>query len=83
MIFPTVHLNGTSREALFDGFIEAHRAITEARKAIQAIYPNGRDYYTQGPYALRSAENEYDARLKVLGEMAYDLLLLAAHCQDS
>lgn len=83
MIFPTVHLNGTSRDVLFEGFIAAHRAITDARNAIQSIYPNGRDYYTQGPYALRSAENEYDARLKALGEMAYDMLLLAAHCQDS
>lgn len=83
MIFPTVHMNGTSRADLVDGLLDARSAVVAAMGAIRAVYPNGRDYYPQGPDALRAAEKEYDERLTTLNRIANDLLLLAGHCQDS
>lgn len=83
MIFPTVHMNGTSREALVEGYLAAHRAIVDAIKAMGECYPNGRDYYTQGPDALKIAMDEFDARRAALGKVASDLMELAEHCQDS
>lgn len=59
MIFPTIHLNGTSREALAAPLREAHEKLGEALAALEACAPHGRDYYPQGPQALRAATREF------------------------
>jgi hypothetical protein len=75
---PSVHLNGTSRDALVDGFCTAGAAV---RKAIEALSehaaPNGRDYYTQGNGAMKLAQLQHAARLAKLGEVLAELQLIA------
>jgi len=66
MITPTVHLNGTSREALDDQFVTAINALTAAMNAVAAAGPNARDYYVQGPDAFRIAQQGHQARLDQL-----------------
>lgn len=63
MITPTIHLNGTSGEALLDQVTTAAQAAQELLRALFAASPNGRDYYPQGPDALRQAETEYRSRV--------------------
>ncbi len=60
---PTVHLNGTSREALMDAYTQAHDRLSEAWLAVGETAPNARDYYVQGPGAYRAAVLEHSDRL--------------------
>ena len=73
---PTVHLNGTSRQALLDGYSEAHRLLEEARKAMAETAPNGRDYYPQGPDAIRLATIEHGERMAKIEALMDDLMTL-------
>lgn len=61
---PTVHLNGTSREMLLDGYTEAYRKLIEFREAFARIECNARDYYVQGPDAYPRARNLRDAQFQ-------------------
>lgn len=63
MMTPTVHLNGTSRESLIEALCEASNKLDEAYRAIKQTAPNGRDWYPQGPDALKQATSEHMARL--------------------
>lgn len=74
---PTVHLNGTSRVALRVGYSNAHAAVRAAIDAVQASAPHGRDYYTQGPDALRAAQQEHLSRVQRLEAVAVELADLA------
>lgn len=62
MIIPTIHLNGTGRQALIDELAEAGSALRLAMAAHDAACPNGRDYYPQGPDAFTAAVREHDSR---------------------
>ena len=57
-IFPTVHLNGTSRKMLADGYFAAYQRLNEAIAAFNAIEFNARDYYVKGPDAWHQASTE-------------------------
>ncbi len=46
---PIIHLNGTSRQMLSDGYLNAHRKLLEAINAFSEIEFNPRDYYVDGP----------------------------------
>lgn len=70
---PTVHLNGTSRAALVDGYSKAYAALKAARDALAATAPNGRDYYPQGPDAIREATKQHAARMKRLVEVENEI----------
>jgi hypothetical protein len=65
---PTVHLNGTSYNNLFDGYANAYDAIDHAIDALASAELNGRDYYPQAPGAYSQARAERDAALKQLRE---------------
>lgn len=75
MKVPTLHTNGTSQDALLVAVTDAGSAIYAALDKLSATAPNGRDYYPQGPVALREAEHEHLARvqklLDVIAELAY------------
>lgn len=73
MIVPTIHLNGTSKEALLDLLHEAGIAVNNATAAVMLTAPNGRDYYPQGPQAISQAIAEHDSRIKRLADI-YDEL---------
>lgn len=76
MVAPTVHLNGTPRERLAEGYEAAYRAVTAAIAALYACAPNGRDYYVQGPAAFGRADDEHRARIAALAQVRDDLLAL-------
>ena len=42
--FPTVHLNGTSREALLEGYVDCVNAVRHAVEVCQKNAPNMRDH---------------------------------------
>lgn len=48
---PTVHMNGTSRQTLLDGYLAASDAVERLREAMAGIEFNARDYYVEGPEA--------------------------------
>lgn len=73
ILAPTVHLNGTSKEALIDQIKDAYGAIETAIDALCAAAPNARDYYPQGPDAFSAARAQHDARAKKLVEVRDEL----------
>ena len=72
---PTVHLNGTSRKELAEGYYAAVIALTAALDVLghSPPAPHGRDYYPQGDDAIHRATEEHRDRIKrvtsVLEEM--------------
>ena len=66
MKVPTIHMNGSGAKALLEQVENAHRAVVKAREAIEAAWPNGRDYYPQGASAIREAESEWRERVRHL-----------------
>jgi hypothetical protein len=79
MMKPSIHLNGSSRDDLFDGYMTALEAMQTAIYAVIQTAPHGRDYYPQGDDALRQAMAEHRDRLRRLGTVADELNALAAH----
>lgn len=73
MTLPTIHLNGTSRDGLVSPLVAASDAIAVAFDALKQTYPNGRDYYPQGPDAIRRATEEYMARLHRLDSVKAEI----------
>lgn len=80
MLLPTVHLNGTSAQALFDANRRAAAAVHDAIAAMSEAYPNGRDFYPQGANAINVAMEEHRTRVRKLEEVAKDLEEIALHC---
>jgi hypothetical protein len=75
---PTVHLNGTGRTQLADGYLNAYRQTRQALDAFAAIEFHARDYYvnSRNSYTLaRDARDEHAMHLRAL--MDY----LEAHLQ--
>ena len=60
---PMVHLTGTPRSALLEGYSHAMESIRLAIEAARATGPNGRYYYPKGPEALGAAIEEHDDRV--------------------
>lgn len=79
MIYPTVHLNGTSKQSLLDDLEEAHWKLREAIEALAKIGPNARDYYPQGVDAYSTARAEHGARLQKLIDVRIELEQIAEH----
>ena len=73
---PTVHRNGTSRDALQNQFRAAYDAVTTAKHALQEAAPHARDYYVQGETAYASAVREHVYRLERLEQVQIELALL-------
>lgn len=70
---PTVHLNGTSRGALLEETSACASAVSEAIRVLQASGPHGRDYYTQGDYAIQRAIAEHSLRIGKLKDVYAEL----------
>ena len=77
MITPTIHLNGTSGDALLSQTTDAMIALSDAIKALRAAGPHGRDYYVQGDTAFRQAHEECGARIEKLYEVQADLVAIS------
>jgi hypothetical protein len=70
---PTVHINGTSKQALIDQLGDAIHALHEAGRKLAAATPNARDYYVQGNDAFTTAMRQHDARMTKLREIVAEL----------
>ena len=79
---PMVHSNGTSRDALVEQYCDAGAAISKAIRALEAAYPNGRDYYPLGSEALKRATDEHNERIKALVRVREELEALAEYVAD-
>lgn len=76
---PTIHLNGTSPEALLAQYEQSALAISQAIRLLEEASPHGRDYYPQGPQALTAARAEHVTRLEVLHGVQKELQQLIEH----
>jgi hypothetical protein len=79
MIKPTVHLNGSSAEQLFEQICQALGALRVAQAALEQMGPNARDYYPQGPAAYTTARAEHQARHEHLRCVQEELEAIAEH----
>jgi Asp-tRNA(Asn)/Glu-tRNA(Gln) amidotransferase A subunit family amidase len=77
LIHPTVHMNGTSRASLLEGYITAIQAVEAAIDAVQKTNPNGRDYYVQEAGAFAQAQDQHQKRLLALNGVVLELTKLA------
>lgn len=59
MSHPTIHLNGTSIEVLYEQQIAVSHACRALLRALENAAPNGRDYYPQGDEAFRAATEQH------------------------
>jgi hypothetical protein len=75
-VAPYVNCNGTSREALLDGYRKAAEALHEALDALHATAPHGRDYQTAPAGRFRLAGAEHAARVNALSAVYEDLQAL-------
>lgn len=66
---PTIHLNGTSPQALADEYLALVRAIRSAGDALDSATCNGRDFYPQGEEAWKNARREREEAYRKLREV--------------
>jgi hypothetical protein len=81
MTKPTVHLNGSGREALRRQYQAAYLTLGPAIEALRQATPHGRDYYPQdggrinGP-AYQAARAEHAERLNRLETVQQELITI-------
>jgi hypothetical protein len=78
---PTVHLNGTSGEELLAQLNTAILQLIQARRAVVAAAPNGRDYYLQGDQALQLVMAQHERRCADLSRMLAEVEEMRDHVQ--
>lgn len=83
MMFPTIHLNGSSPKELFENACEALGALRKAIAAVEGTSPNGRDYYPQGDGAIKTAVCEHASRIERLYSVLAELEDFAEHITDT
>lgn len=76
IVAPSVHLNGSSRDTLRDGYAQAHTAVEAAIREVERVEVNARDYYVQGDAVFTRARREHVERLSALQRVADELLAL-------
>ncbi len=78
--FPMIHLNGTSRESLLEGYIDSVNAVHHAIEVLQKNAPNARDYYLMpGDPKFEPAMAEHEARLQKLESVLAELREIGEH----
>ena len=77
MQLPTIHMNGTSAQALYNGYRAAGSAVRKAIEALEETAPNARDYYLEGEDAFDRAVKEHAARVHALREVLKQTSMLA------
>lgn len=71
---PTIHLNGTSADALLSQYAAAYKAVDDALNALAQSAPHGRDYYVQEQNAYEEAREEHRERLNKLRHVRGELV---------
>jgi len=83
---PTVHLNGTSAETLFQQNLAAAGALRAAIAALHAAAPHGRDYYVQHDTegdSYSKVRKEHDARVERLRSVLAEVEEIAEHAAEA
>jgi hypothetical protein len=80
---PTIHLNGTGKQMLLQGYIDALHAIKDAEEALRKIEFNARDYYVQGNHAWEQARDERFTQFAKLKEVEEHLTEIAIHISNA
>lgn len=85
LTYPLVHMNGTGREDLLDGYRKAWEALSKAKEALQATSPHGRDYYPleDGQKQYGYAYRQHRDRMIALEEAIDDMEKMAFHVQKT
>ncbi len=83
LIFPTIHLNGTSADDLLEQYRNSMRAVGDAMEVLSRCAPNGRDYYPQSGDAIGTAIEQHRQRREKLQEIWDEQTSLAVHCSDT
>lgn len=83
MIFPSIHLNGTSKGQLLDDYCDIGRALRAAIQEMVNKGPNGRDYYVQGPDAFTKAIKEHHDRIEKIHRIKAEIDEIAEHIADA
>ena len=71
---PTVHLNGTGYNDLWNGYEAAYEAVRAAREALGKVEFNARDYYVQDADAFTKARDHRYEQCKALANVEEYLL---------
>lgn len=80
---PTLHLNGSSADALMDPIRDAASAINDSMEKLLACAPHGRDYYVQqDPKALENATAQHVGRLEKLQGVYDELVAIWENIQE-
>jgi hypothetical protein len=76
LTFPLVNLNGTSKQALLEGYQEAWQKLDDAFNALVKIAPHGRDYQISHEGAYIKARREHNDRMVAVANIQRDLEML-------
>ena len=79
MLYPTIHINGTSADVLLSQMSAAAAALTKGLRALEAAAPHARDYYVQGSDAYQAATREHGARVAKVAQVIADLEAIGVH----
>lgn len=79
---PTIHLNGTSKKDLIEGYENAFLKINDAVEEVNKIQFHSRDYYPQGNDAWNKAVEERINMKKKLKEVEDYILKHLTHLID-
>jgi hypothetical protein len=82
MVKPTIHRNGTSAEALLEGYLEAHRALLAALEGLEGAAPNARDYYPV-PGSFEVARAQHARRIERVRSVLEEVMTLAEHVSEA
>jgi hypothetical protein len=66
---PTIHLNGTGAQSLFDEYHAVWLAVEKAAETLQNATCNDRDFYPQAPGAYDQARAERDEAFRKLRDV--------------
>lgn len=76
--YPTIHLNGSCADTLYNDLKEAYQALETAIDKVRQTAPHGRDYYVKEDQdSFKNARIQYENRMNVLNTIAEDLALIA------
>lgn len=79
---PTIHLNGTGAQTLFDEYRTAMKAVRLAASVLTSATCNARDFYPQGDAAWARARDERADAFRKLQELEEYLTAWASHAAD-
>lgn len=79
---PSIHMNGTSKEALLEAIEESYSAISGAMDKMRQCVPDGRDYYVQASEAYGVARDQHRDRCLKLQAVMDELQAIAEAIHD-